>query len=361
MSSHGGAIYGKGAKGRVMDLACVDSKSFCHTLVSAMTDRTGLPEITVYSLKDKQRRLTNKESLQFLSALSAAEGLLVKQFTRGTTKAATNFANEFEGIQTLHSIFGDTGVLQHTTIAFLGGDIVGFALGHTDYYVLNRKCGKDVGSLMASLTLHEINKMLEQVLRTLDILVRHDFFHKDLKLDNILWCPDTRRYTVIDWDHGLKRSQLERMLVRDRDGDAYGSGLTASPIAIFLDTGKTQATKYASSLAVYAYMNFIRKQSMSLTQARAFMAFVEERVQKPVKALLSTKPSRASLFRRYYRNFDVYSLGICLALLVFTRDLPHDYLELADSMVNVSHPRFAYTPADALSYVVEKIEGWRRV
>jgi serine/threonine protein kinase len=343
--SSGGAIFGKGAKGRVMDLACVDSQSFCHMLVSAMTDR-GLPEITVYSLKDKQRRLDHEGSLQFLSALSVAEGLLVKQFTRSGTKAAANFNNEFEGIQTLHDVFGTTGVLQHTTVAFLPNtDTVGFSVNHRDYFVLNRKCGRDVGSLVVTLKLHDILKMMKDVLGTLDILARHDFFHMDLKLDNILWCPDTDRYTVIDWDHGLKRSQLERMLVRDRNGDAYGSGLTASPIAIFLDTGKTQATKYASAIAVYAYMNFIRKQSMSLAEARDFMAFVEKRIQIPVKALLTTH----TLFRQYYRNFDVFSLGICLALLVFTRDLPHSFLELADSMVNVSHPRFAYTPSIALS------------
>jgi hypothetical protein len=100
---------------------------------------------------------------------------------------------------------------------------------------------------------------------------------------------------------------------------------------------------------MYAYKNFFGKRFISLSDARKFMAFVEERVQEPVKALLATDPSRTSLFRKYYRNFDVYSLGICLALLVFTRDLPAPFLELADSMVNVSHPRFAYTPADALA------------
>jgi serine/threonine protein kinase len=347
MSRHGGAFYGKGTRGRVMDLACVDSQSFCHMLVSATTDR-GLPEITVYSLKDKQRRLTDQESLQFISALSVADGLLVKHFIRSASKAVADFHNEFEGIRMLYNVFGTKGAHEHTTAAlFPNSDIVGFSVDHRDYFVLNRKCGKTVAA--TTLKLHDVLKMIKDVLGTLDILVRHDFFHMDLKLDNILWCPDTRRYTVIDWEHGLKRSQLERMLVRDRDGNAYGSGLTASPIAIFLHNGKTQLPQYSSAIIMYAYKNFFGKRFISLSDARKFMAFVEERVQEPVKALLATDPSRTSLFRKYYRNFDVYSLGICLALLVFTRDLPAPFLELADSMVNVSHPRFAYTPADALA------------
>jgi hypothetical protein len=111
---------------------------------------------------------------------------------------------------------------------------------------------------------------------------------------------------------------------------------------------------------MYAYKNFFGKRFISLAEARDFMAFVEERVQIPVKALLATNPSRTTLFRQYYRNFDVYSLGICLALLVFTRGLPHPFLELADSLVNVSHPRFAYTPTDALSNM-ERLFGGRKV
>lgn len=352
---NGGDLYGKGVKGVLMDLACVDNKSFCYEFIKS-AESHGLPEITVYTLDNKHYRLNHAETLKFISVLAAAEDILVKKFTRRRSDAAANFQNEFEGMQILRKIFRTPKELKaHTTAAILYPNILGFVVDRRDHYILNRKCGQTVIPMIKTMNRKTLDQMLKDVLETLVILGRHDYYHTDLKLDNILWCEDTQRFTIIDWEHGLKKSALEDILVKKRKGDPSGSQLVVSPISLFLETGRVRALKYSNALSIYLYMNLVRKQSMTMSQSSEYNAFYEERIRLPAETEIAAtitdihnQSQRAALFRKYHRNFDVFSVGICLALIYFIKKLPKVYLDLAETMVNVSHPDFAYTPEKAL-------------
>ncbi len=349
---NGGDLYGKGAKGQVYDLACVDAQSVCAMLAQSLGAH-GFPEIEVLTINNRRHRLSHDEALRFFAHLSAAQHLVVKEFTR-SKHAVSDFSNELDGIRQLHRIFG-TNLQKFTTVATLPDNIVGFTIDHRRHFVLSRKCGQNLYSAATHMSPTDYRKMLEDVLETLAAIQKKDFYHMDLKPDNIIWCEDTRRYTVIDWERGLSGSTLKRALLKGAASSTaetpYGSNFTASPIALQIYTGKPTTAKYASSLVVYGHLKHMEGYNISIPAVKEFIKFRKTRVYAPIKALLQTSPSRESLYERFHQNFDVFSLGITIAILAISRNLPRTFLSLAESFVAVNHPLFAVTPQAALENV----------
>ncbi len=339
----GGAIYGSGKKGRVMDVACVDSESLCSKLVAAIQN-TGLPEVEIYTLDGKQRFLTDSETLEFISAMANEKELVAKEYLIAS-RAPTDFKNEITMILTLQKYM--KGHLdKFTTVGTFQKNIIGVVVD-SKYYTFFRKCGKNVYGLFPTLKRRNIDMLIENILSTLVHLNKH-MFHMDLKLNNIIWCESTQRYTLIDWEKSVEKDEL-RHLTLTHGKAVYPNTWRVSPILIHVHRGKDVYSIEYSTAVLYTWINYRHNFKISYADAQRMHDFLEEKVMTPIHTMIHDgKHTDTQIYDKYCNTFDLYAFGISLLIIAVRKNLPKKYFDFIESIMNIEHPDFAINPAQAL-------------
>jgi serine/threonine protein kinase len=338
----GGRRYGAGRKGTVYNLACTDDKSSCHDIVANPDHK-----LIIYTYDNKRIQLSKSDIPGFIESLAAQTDLVAKRFAdKGP------FLNEINGVHSLKEIFGPEGLFTYTTYQYFDYGklkIIGFEYGKY-YYIINEKCSFTVFDKVHKLTRPQIDELIQDVLEIMSKYVAKDYFHGDVKLDNMMFCG--KRFKMIDYEFGRVFKTLKPKLLTRKARlfkHPYGSIFITHPMVQYLYYNKIPVF-ISSGAGLYTYVFLRHSYGLSLSQFNKLRRIIQEELISPVTKLFNeTKLSKSQLFEKYKRSFDISTFGISVLILYVTRNLPQKYLEFAKTLINPLNPDFAETPEAALA------------
>jgi hypothetical protein len=342
LTHSGGRRYGAGRKGTVYNLACTDDKSSCHNIVANPGHK-----LIAYTFDNKRFQVSQDKIPNFIASLSAQTDLVAKRFA---DKAP--FINEIESFYNLKKIFGEQGVFTYTTYQYFNYDtnkIIGFEYGKY-YYIINEKCSYTVFSKVHQLTRPQIDELIKDVFEIMSKYVAKDYFHGDIKLDNVMYCG--KRFKLIDYEFGRVFQTLKPKLLTRKARlfkHPYGSIFITHPMVQYLYYNKIPVF-ISSGAGLYTYVFLRHQYGLTFGQFNRLRRIIQAELISPVQQLINeTKLSKSQLFEKYKRSFDTSTFGISILILYITRNLPKKYLEFAKTLINPLHPDFAHTPESALA------------
>ena len=213
----GGKKINQGYKGMVIDMYNPDKND----------------EITLYrDLKkanpSKITLLTETENIEvdkndkskILDLIKNSKNILVKKFIYVSFLFGTkekNFNNELIAYKRLMKIFKKD-ISKHTTIKkgfkYKGKNIYGLIF-EDNYYIFLEKCYKTLENI--KFTQETYNKLIKEIIETLDILNKFNYIHNDLKPDNIILCKN--RFKIIDWESSNEIKDQSSSFVNSKNGN----------------------------------------------------------------------------------------------------------------------------------------------
>lgn len=343
----GGRRYGAGRKGTVYNLACTDDKSSCHNIVANPGHK-----LIVYTFDNKRFQVLKDEIPNFIASLSAQTSLVAKRFAQKGP-----FLNEVKSFYNLKEIFGPEGVFTYTTYQYFTFDkskIIGFEYGKY-YYIINEKCSYTVFDKVHQLSRPQVDELIQDVFEIMSKYVAKDYFHGDIKLDNVMYCGGNsrhdKRFKLIDYEFGRVFKTLKPKLLTRKARlfkHPYGSIFITHPMVQYLYYNKIPIF-ISSGAGLYTYVFLRHHYGLTFSQFNKLRRIIQDELISPVEQLINkTKLSKSQLFEKYKRSFDTSTFGISILILYITRNLPKKYLDYAITLINPLHPDFALTPEAAL-------------
>lgn len=362
---HGGAIYGEGVHGRVIDIVSKDRKD-THTLLSFIEAHRDSP-ICFYSFVAANRVVTrvadpgSREYVDFVSSISNDGGnFVVKMFkNKGDKKRHRNVTSKqaFEAeIATNYKVKTafKSKLQTYTTLVGSQKPFAGFEIADT-YFVMNQICEHGTLEKHAFESFEKISKMIEQILDIFEIIHGAQLVHADVKPDNIGVCDDKKgRFKLIDWGATATIEEISQIYAASRTPRNF-----ASPLAWFAwgltDEKPTGLEARTFSKVVHARIG--RRQGLySYDRYREFVGTSFESYSKFLNKLYVRRDIsgldenvRKAVLKDYVPSFDIYNFGVVImgvALsLAEAKQVPQSKLdiliEFATRLTHYAHPEYA--------------------
>ena len=141
----------------------------------------------------------NKE--EFLKHLKIQENKLAKIYKNYIVliKSKESFNRELKCICILENIY-KSDLIKYTTYSkseFNNFSYYGCKIDNK-YVIISNKCAYSLEN--AVFTPKKLDQFIKDTLESLVILQKANYMHKDLKLQNIVYCKETNKYKIIDWE-----------------------------------------------------------------------------------------------------------------------------------------------------------------
>jgi serine/threonine protein kinase len=345
----GGAIYGKGKYGTVYDTGCLDKKSLCYMLVSIINNIAQLRLITTNGKTIVVKGAT--DIMHFITAIADRDDIVTKQLGPDSYRA---FQTEIDQYLKIIEIFDSNIVKKYMAVCelrFRKEAVIGFSyttkngVGNNTSFIFNYRCTDTFADRLSTIKPSETDILIQQVLELLIELDKREYYHADIKHDNIMMCHD--RWKLIDWGHGIHLSEIRDAYI-NRTAKPYGSTIYVTPIQIWLYQKEIKSYTWQQQMVYYTYF-FYKKMPWSLTDFNKFWDTMQEWVFKPQIRLLRGSPRELDVFEKYRRTFDLSSFGILLLTLFIYRRYPKKYFSFAQSILDIDDTAYCWNPSQALA------------
>lgn len=290
---HGGKIYGKGMKGVIMDPEdlYIDEEE----------------SVLVYGVHGKYKKKWASVVKDNIVCKVFKEHYGVLDWLMCRNRAPESFRREITGMRRLIKIFGEDNIEKYTTVpvAVLG------IVRDGSYIVFTKICEAQVDDI--KLNADDMQKLIRQTLSCVAVLQNHNLVHCDLKPGNILKCGDD--FKIIDWELMHK---LDWKTSQQYSGDVKFT----SPFAYALQGVSVEL----------CLERFVAHCDRKWRQSRLF------RVCLDIIARDLEKVGRidATVFKNHKYHFDMFSLGLTFAYLLFKNKIRHEcYLKLIRGLVSL--------------------------
>lgn len=203
----GGKIYGEGNKGYVQDNRCIykDPKTFCMFIDNTISF---IEKITLYNTVSKKYIIDDVTKIQnILSEIVSNKNVVVKTFKGDEPKE--QFFNEINANHRILKYLPNP--LYHTikpVISYKLKPIYALSIHYIDgtqsknvsYHIFSEGCSTQI--LDYKFTQQSFNKFVKDIKSALDSVHSRKFFHNDIKPANMIYCANSDRFKVIDWELG---------------------------------------------------------------------------------------------------------------------------------------------------------------
>lgn len=312
----GGAILGEGAHGITYNLCKDDKVSFCDEL-----DKQQIKQIHLYTA-DGIKTLSEKDTInQFVKYLHTNNDNIAKTFKPSgifisTTKK--DFELEIESDKKIMELYGKQ-ANKYLTISPLKGfqsyKLFGaiFEGVVTTYAIFGTKCNNK----------YEIvpSKFINDLLQSIAILQEKDYFHNDIKLDNIVKCSD--KYKLIDWGEAQKMNRLVKPAAL----------LTTSPIRWYCYDWRMTKSMCIGTIYWKAY--FINSSAVKSDLFKTIFA----KIKKEFYEVTRDRLFKDALFEKYKDSFDLFQLGMTLVYAMHNKPEYHkQYIPIIEYLTSLTNP-----------------------
>ncbi len=377
----------KGVKGMLVDTCCETPQSdeslapydLCHILNSTLTESVDL--VTIHSTKTLEfRNVPSPVQLsQFLS--KHRNELAVKYYFREKDKDE-ELIQDLLGSLLLRQIYtvGNQFHKEYLTmnyqlefkdIPFQGVRV--YHNGRFHYYFISSRCQRTLDDIQ-TLSDKSFQTLVTEYLQSFQILHRKEYYHGDIKLQNMMYCPQKRdkkrsskiSYKLIDW--GRLRS------VHDFDPAYFygGSKQCGSPLGFYyLFRNQTKGTIGYQRAISLSFALFEGRLPKNPVKSPLFLEYPEEfaplwvEIKNSFRSLIESykqedaflsrgRDSDQHIFDDYKYTLDLYNFGLVILYLVYKHHLKvSKYLPFVKKLV-------LYSPTMIRSSD-EALQEWKRI
>jgi hypothetical protein len=323
----GGRLLGEGAHGTVYNVGGdSDAPSFYTLLMSK-----SVQSIRIYSSDGFFKNYTKPQHIiLFQDYINESTGKIAKVL-KPTKNIENKFENELAENRRVIDIF-DAQAEKYLTISalppFLGKDVIGCIIylyvGDPIYVCFSTKCENKF--------IPDLDKLIVDILESIEILQITSYRHNDIKLDNIVKCGD--KYKLIDWEQIGKINDLEKR----------GTLIATSPIRWYLE----------------GYQPYISKQIMSVKTTMRNFGFsrstmyktVAEKISSEFDSVIAENSDKSDLAIKYAYSFDIFMLGMTILHAVYKYKLNYEkYRSIILKFTSLKEP--VRNAIDALNFVTD--------
>ncbi len=302
---HGGKVYGQGMKGYVSDTACYknDIHNFCYLFYSKIDS---CKVVILYTDSEKVNLKTYGDFNTLYTLLQNAQHTVTKTFNGKDPQMA--FRNELRSNITITKIFQNK---SHHTISpgFLWNNkpVYGMKivdnLNNASYHLFSEGCSIQIMHIKFTQPL--FNKFVQDITDTLNVLQKFGYQHNDIKPDNMVFCKNSNRFKLIDWE---LTSHINNSM---KNLEGMGNTLFNHPLKFYLSglpafVSKRLATFYAAKKKKYNWVSKLKTfHELHLLTTTSF------------DYILQTHPNDSlnKIHRLYSSYFDKYAFAQSVILL----------------------------------------------
>jgi serine/threonine protein kinase len=203
MDQKGGKFYGEGMKGYVEDAPCIkdDHKTFCKYFTDNQTD---IAKVSLYNVDLKHIDVKEpSEITNILNMLKEAKTIVAKTF-KGNNPVEP-FKNELKASKIIASTLPNPDY--HTIApAFIYkkvpvyGMVIEYesAIKSKSFHIFSEGCSTQILNVKFDQKL--FNKFVNDIKEGFDVIHKAGIYHNDVKPDNMIFCPKSNRFKIIDWE-----------------------------------------------------------------------------------------------------------------------------------------------------------------
>jgi len=310
-------LIGEGFHGKAYRVAYTrDGQSLSDLLANEVIDSIKLQNV------DRMEILEDIVDIrEFLNFLAKADGVIAKIFkdrfymTGSTVKH--DFEEEIEINRRVIQLYGKEAP-QFLTV----GPILGF---HKEKILGIEVTVKGHPTLYIAFSIMCNNKykikgvrFLKEIMESVVLLQEAGYQHNDIKLDNIVECGD--RFKLIDWGQA---GPIDKLYV----GDMIGT----SPMKWYLEGAPSYFAQKILDLRA-AMVNGGYDKSPAFREQYA-------RIRDELYVVVGETPSRAVLFDRYKRSFDIFMCGMLLLHAIHRYSMSYSrYRGLVEALTSLKEP-----------------------
>jgi len=193
--------YGQGAKGSVQDTPCMkrDPVTFCNSMIEK---RDAIKQMILFKSSGTITLRRPEDFDKVIKRLRYAKGIVTKTFLGKSPKTA--FKNEFRSNMVIIKKLSKT---YHTLSPGFkwkkGEEIYGLVIKYENseddtYHLFSEGCSTQIMNMKFDQRL--FNKFIKEIGETLDLLQELGYMHNDIKPDNMIYCKNSDRFKIIDWE-----------------------------------------------------------------------------------------------------------------------------------------------------------------
>jgi len=357
----GGDLLGTGAHKATYNLGCISGPSLCTQLKPPVR----LEQITLYCKDGSKKVLTSEPANanfsqveEFVNFIAGKKGLVaslfIQKFKLTLKTLFEEFEEEVEVNRLVNSIYDDQ-VDKYTAAApldFNGQKVLGAIAkikGQNPLYIIfSTKC-KQI-KVDADF---DFDKFIFDILESLVILQGKGYEHNDIKLDNIVACPNGDReikyangskrfvasydYKLIDWGQSAKVKEIYHDF--RYSPPKIGARISTSPMRWYL-SGRLLVSSAFAAPELIQHMAKTKKERYG--ELASWTPF--ENTTNKIKEEFKTEIENVDyeiLYNKYKKTFDVFMLGMTLLHALYMNGNPLVYKKyklIVNKFLAISNP-----------------------
>jgi len=369
----GGASYGQGVHGRVIDVSSSDASD--RDTLQYFLSHAVSQEWVLYIALDNGYRVFRESALspmcrrvmRVISGMTGGAGrgtrMVAKMFVNDTPSVSKHispkdaFLAELVTNIRILSAFGTRKAQRLTTIqgVAVGSDaLFGISVGEV-YFTLQRLCESKLEDMSFFSSRDAVNAFIVDLLNGFAHVHAANIFHGDVKLDNIMFCGGS--YKLIDWGYSASFAETRELCATTRTPRNC-----ASPMAWFAWGVPSDSPDGDISHALHLVMNtkIVRRSVFLLPGFRRLVDGAYASYTAQLAALHTThgltSAVRVAVIRDLIPSFDLYNFGLVVASIALSSSigvsdtpLREALLGLSTRLMYYSHPE--YVGKDAITAV----------
>lgn len=288
---------GEGAKGIAYTVKC-DSRDF--ETICEMLKKSKIKDIVFYEIKGKFRIRDPRLIQEFIEHLNTADIYAAKTFKKKLfINRADVFKDEIRGIRNALTIFGHNSSKLTTfmPIHFFNREIIGLEANTNSgvfYAVFNERCMNTLENI--TMKPADIEKMVEDMLKSFIILQEFHMAHTDVKPANIVVCSKNK-YKLIDWE-----------MMRDLKEHDYGIFKRASASMMFSSPWSNFISGFPQFYASRFISDGVKRRMSAYYQSDQWQSF-QNYTESEFLKIIGWNKDKQYLYDKYANTIDLFSLA----------------------------------------------------
>lgn len=303
----GGKLYGEGAKGRVEDTRCIfrDTHTFCKQIDNELD---AIERITLYHAPSSKLAITKKNELvKVIGLLTKSPKTATKTYKGSDPHTAFHTelkANQqvLDALKAVHHSIMPAFTWYQKPVYGLTIDYTQTSLKAATYHMFSEACASQI--LEFNFTQDTFNKFIKEIKEGLDALHAAGIHHNDVKPNNMIYCPQTNRFKLIDWE------LASSIPTKPYDIRSVGTSFFNHPLKFYAAGIPAFAARklmaYNRLIGKHAWVKKLKALAIVQSLATSSIDYILERYSKLTKKQLHAK------FAPHYDNF---AFGVSILLL----------------------------------------------
>ena len=307
MTQTGGKFYGEGMKGYVEDAPCIkdDKKTFCKYLYDNEKD---IQKMTLYNVNLKRIIVTDPSEMQQIFALlKKAKSIVAKTF-KGN-QPVEYFKNELKASKIVASTLPDP---SYHTIApafiYKKMPVYGLVIQYNSisksktYHIFSEGCSTQILDVKFDQKLFD--KFVKDIKEGFDVIHKAGICHNDVKPDNMIYCPNSKRFKIIDWELA---SFFPKKPV---EFNKCGTTLYNHPLKFYLGGLPSVVAKRLIGYSMLIGKHQWVKKLKSFDQVKAFAQTSLDHILK-----LHSDDTKNKIHKKYAKYYDNYAFALTIIFI----------------------------------------------